>query len=368
MLGEKDDEMAGRWLQFGVFSPIMRLHSSNSPFNGKEPWRYKPEIREMMKKFLRLRQRMIPYLYTMNGRCWKEGLPLILPMYYSHPEQDEAYQAPNEYEFGSELLAAPVTTPRIRGLNVSRTAVWLPEGLYFDVFTGMKYRGGRKINLYRSIDSIPVLAKAGAIIPMDGREFSSQDKEGFGTSYNNPSVLSVHVYPGADGTFTLYEDDSETEAYLENICVRTRMDLSWGKDAVFTIRQPEGHTGLLPGKRAYEIIFHNLSCSGWKLTVNGREAKINVSQENGLTSIRTDYLPPAESRIDLTLFQVQIPENDTKAYVFDFLNQAEIAFELKDRLYEQIVKTDQPAMALSQLIAMDLDPDLLGAVTEILTA
>lgn len=368
MLGEKDDEMAGRWLQFGVFSPIMRLHSSNSPFNGKEPWRYKPEIREMMKKFLRLRQRMIPYLYTMNWRCWKEGLPLILPMYYSHPEQDEAYQVPNEYEFGSELLAAPVTTPRIRGLNVSRTAVWLPEGLYFDVFTGMKYRGGRKINLYRSIDSIPVLAKAGAIIPMDGREFSSQDKEGFGTSYNNPSVLSVHVYPGADGTFTLYEDDSETEAYLENICVRTRMDLSWGKDAVFTIRQPEGHTGLLPGKRAYEIIFHNLSCSGWKLTVNGREAKINVSQENGLTSIRTDYLPPAESRIDLTLFQVQIPENDTKAYVFDFLNQAEIAFELKDRLYEQIVKADQPAMALSQLIAMDLDPDLLGAVAEILTA
>ena len=153
----------------------------------------------------------------MNWRCWKEGLPLILPMYYSHPEQDEAYQVPNEYEFGSELLAAPVTTPRIRGLNVSRTAVWLPEGLYFDVFTGMKYRGGRKINLYRSIDSIPVLAKAGAIIPMDGREFSSQDKEGFGTSSNNPSVLSVHVYPGADGTFTLYEDDSETEAYLENI-------------------------------------------------------------------------------------------------------------------------------------------------------
>ena len=127
-------------------------------------------------------------------------------------------------------------------------------------------------------------------------------------------------------------------------------------------------SGLLPGKRAYEIIFHNLSCSGWKLTVNGREAKINVSQENGLTSIRTDYLPPAESRIDLTLFQVQIPENDTKAYVFDFLNQAEIAFELKDRLYEQIVKADQPAMALSQLIAMDLDPDLLGAVAEILTA
>ena len=80
MLGFKDDEMAGRWLQFGVFSPIMRLHSSSSEFNGKEPWRYKPEVCSMMKEFLRLRHRLVPYLYTMNYRAYEEDIPLMLPI------------------------------------------------------------------------------------------------------------------------------------------------------------------------------------------------------------------------------------------------------------------------------------------------
>ena len=105
MRGFKDDEMAGRWLQFGVFSPIMRLHSSNSEFNGKEPWRYRPEICSMMKEFLRLRHRLLPYLYTMNHRAYEEDIPLMLPMYYNWPEEEKAYQFPNEYLFGSELIA-----------------------------------------------------------------------------------------------------------------------------------------------------------------------------------------------------------------------------------------------------------------------
>ena len=94
MRGFKDDEMAGRWLQFGVFSPIMRLHSSNSEFNGKEPWRYRPEICSMMEEFLRLRHRLLPYLYTMNHRAYEEDIPLMLPMYYNWPEEGKRLSVP----------------------------------------------------------------------------------------------------------------------------------------------------------------------------------------------------------------------------------------------------------------------------------
>ena len=165
MRGYKDDELAVRWFQFGIHSPIMRLHSSRSEFNGKEPWRFKEEARKAMVAALRQRHRMIPYLYSMNYRCYEESLPLIMPMYYEHPEEKEAYEVKNQYYLGNQLLAAPVTTPRNRRLNVAGVTVWLPEGRWYDIYTGMIYDGGRCLRMYRDINSIPVLAKAGAVIP-----------------------------------------------------------------------------------------------------------------------------------------------------------------------------------------------------------
>jgi len=92
MHGKKDDDMACRWLQFGVFSPINRLHSSNCEFSGKEPWRYRKDIAGIMTRFLQLRHSMIPYLYTMNHRAYKDDEPLVQPVYYSYPEEPRAYE------------------------------------------------------------------------------------------------------------------------------------------------------------------------------------------------------------------------------------------------------------------------------------
>ena len=128
MQGVKDDELSGRWVQYGVFSPIMRLHSTSSRFNSKEPWRFRPEIRAVMEDFLRLRHRMIPYLYTMNYRQYAEGIPLVLPMYYAYPDMDEAYRVPNQYLFGSELMVAAITTPCIRSLRMAKSGRVDPGG------------------------------------------------------------------------------------------------------------------------------------------------------------------------------------------------------------------------------------------------
>lgn len=87
-MGTRDDELMARWVQYGVFSPINRLHSTDNPFNGKEPWKFDKITQSVMEEYLRLRHSLVPYLYTMNRRAHTEDLPLIQPMYYMEPEQD----------------------------------------------------------------------------------------------------------------------------------------------------------------------------------------------------------------------------------------------------------------------------------------
>ena len=112
MMGVRDDELATRWVQFGVFSPINRLHSTLDPFNSKEPWNFSQEACETMEDFLRLRHALVPYLYTMNRLASREGQPLMRPLYWAEPENHDAYEFPNAYYFGTELLCVPVTEKR----------------------------------------------------------------------------------------------------------------------------------------------------------------------------------------------------------------------------------------------------------------
>ena len=155
MQGYRDEELSTRWVQFGVFSPIMRLHSSNSPFTGKEPWNFNPIAEAVMKRYLRLRHQLVPYLYTMNWYASRKGQPLIRPLYYLEPDCAEAYQAPNEYYFGTELIVCPITAPMDKKAGAAAFTAWLPEGKWFDLFNGRVYDGGRKLTLYRGIEDIP---------------------------------------------------------------------------------------------------------------------------------------------------------------------------------------------------------------------
>ena len=360
MLGYKNDEMEARWYQFGVFSPINRLHSSSSEFNGKEPWRFKKEVHDTMCEFLRLRHRLLPYLYTMNHRAWAEGEPICQPMYYAYPENWDAYGRKNEYFFGSELIAAPVTTARIENLNVAKTKVWLPEGLWFDFFTDTVYQGGRNQNMYRSIDQIPVLAKAGAILPMTD-EIRAIDTE------KNPEELTVRVYPGADNSFTLYEDDNITEGYRQGICAVTEMNLNW-QEKTFTIKPSAGDLTLLPEQRTWKIELHKVAEEAVVL-VNQTEQK-DCCTHNGttLTITLADIRP--EDTIEIRLPQnTQVAANPVQQQIFDFLNQAEIDFIAKEKIYQAARHAQEtPELLLSELQSMEITPDLSGAIQEIICA
>ena len=212
--GENDSELYLRFVQFGVFSPINRLHCTSAEYCTKEPIAQMGGAGLIAEEFMRLRHALIPYIYSAMLDTHDKGKALIEPMYYDYPEKEEAYDAKGQYMFGSELLVAPVTAASDEQ-GLARTRIWLPEGTWTDIFTGDVYAGGRWVDTVRFMESIPVLAKAGGILPLDARKHTNSIKE--------PDKLKVMIFNG-DGEYTLREDSGETS-------FRTKAEA--GKQTVF---------------------------------------------------------------------------------------------------------------------------------------
>ncbi len=253
--GVRDPELYTRWVQWGVFSPIMRLHATKNPYQIREPWRNGRDALEIARQGMQLRHALIPYIYSMAWRCHTQSIPLILPMYYPFPEADEAYRCPNQYFFGSELLCAPFTTPRDADTRLSRQDVWLPEGDWFDFWTGERLQGSGWKAVYGTLEEIPVFAKAGAVVPLGPRV-------GWG-GVGNPDALEIHLFPLADSEFELYEDDGETQAFRGGARAITRMQLRWGENAWrFTLLPAEGDRQLLPAERRITLRLRGIAPPG----------------------------------------------------------------------------------------------------------
>lgn len=354
--GVCDEELMTRWVQFGVFSPIMRLHSTSNLFNGKEPWNFSPEICEILKGFLRLRHQLIPYLYTMNCRSAEEGIMPLRPMYYLHPGQEEAYQVPDQYYFGDQLLVCPITEPVSRETGLGSVFAWIPEGVFYDVFTGQRYTSKGMRILHRPISQIPVLAKAGTILPLTAPE----EAERFGTAL--PESLEVHVFCGADGEYTMYEDAPEGSGRS----AATRFCAAWQNDGPMLLRiEPDAdECSVRPDLREYRICFHSI-----------RNAAVSVPAEIAFDQaydtdrqILTVSLPPLESRKTI---EVCVPEPilagpDMDKRVFALLRRCRIAYEQKDQIYRLICEKADKKLAVPELQAMGLSADLLNALTELL--
>lgn len=251
MNGVKDNELYIRWLQFGAFSPVNRLHSNCNPFCGKEPWRYPRPYDEIAADILRLRHRMLPYIYTMNYQCHHDLVPVVVPVYYHYPMEPDSYRCRNEYFFGTELLVQPMVHPTDKETGYTSEYTWIPEGCWTDFYDGAVYQGGAhgicKV-LSRPIDRQGILAKAGAVVPMAAHQAGDN-------RIANPETLEVYVFPGGDNHYELFEDEGEGFAYEEGVCLRTAMDLSWSPDhAVFTIK-PQGDLSVIPATRRYVLHF-----------------------------------------------------------------------------------------------------------------
>ena len=238
MRGYYDEDLALRWLQFGVFSPINRLHSSCNVFNSKEPWFYSPETCRLMKQYLRLRHGLLPYLYTMNVATHEEGLPLVQPLYYHYPNEEEAYEAKNQYFFGSELMVAPITEALDPVFHSASVSVWFPDGVWYDFFHDWKYEGRGKLTVFRTSQDIPVFARPGAIIPMGAQPQ---------TGVNLPEMLDWHLFPGDNRSFVLVEGEGASK-------VETRLTVDWDERKIRL--DLTGDLALLPEKRQHRFLLH----------------------------------------------------------------------------------------------------------------
>ncbi|MDF2473750.1 MAG: hypothetical protein K0R21_1532, partial [Anaerocolumna sp.] len=269
------------------------------------------------------------------------------------------------YYFGSELIVCPITKPIRKELGVAKVKGWLPKGQYIDFFDGTIYEGNRKLTFYRGLDRIPVLAKAGAIVPMTHiDEVTTNDVA-------NPRKMEIKIFAGADGEFTLYEDDGETLGYEQNKYVTTRMSLLWYETVTFTIDSAEGDLSLIPAKREYQLEFVGIKdCNSVEVTGNGYDIKFH-KKYNNKTNILTLTLEPCQvgDKIRVILYTGgQMAENNVKEKAFELLDSAQIEFNLKSDIYNIVTSEDSTAYKLGNLQALDMDDDLEGAITEMLLA
>lgn len=364
MQGYKDDELATRWVQFGVFSPITRLHSSDNPFTGKEPWNYNQISEQVMKRYLRLRHALVPYLYTMNYYASRKGQPLLRPLYYLEPEQPETYEVPNEYYFGTELLVCPITKPISKHAGAASFEAWLPEGVWFDIFNGRIYDGGRKLILYRGIEDIPVLARAGGILPM-------ADLEKYSNSIENPESMIIKVFPGADGDFELYEDDGiSADADKMNKAAVTEMKWRESGQRSFTVSPLKGNRSVVPEKRWYTLEFYGAGQEPPRIFVNGKEVDGNSSyqKERKILTVKIPAVSPEDTLEVRFEKQCQIPSNDIVDQIFQILYKAEMEYDKKKQIYDYVRKGKNVSEMVGILQTLELDQQIFGMLLEVLLA
>ena len=351
--GDRDSELFVRWLQLGVFSSIMRLHSARNPFASKEPWNYREFARPAIGKFLRLRHQLLPYLYTEMARQHTEGIPMIRPVYYDYPgglypQKTRPYTCRNQYLFGNQLMVCPITEPADAVTHTASVKAWIPEGIWTDFFTGRVYHGERLMILNRALDRYPVLARAGAIVPM-----ASDHK-----TVNNPEALDIYVFPGAEGSYTMFEDDGESYEFRNGKAFETTFTYD---EKSFRVHS-KGDASLVPANRRYKVIFRGFE--PFTPTGDGIE---RICYDAETRSVIVSLIPGATD-IALQLPGAKAHQNkDAKERAYALLQMAGCSIDLKKTWREQLEGGMPFDRFLEQLHADRIDPRLTEALTEILT-
>lgn len=264
--GETNYELYVRYLQFGIFSPINRLHCSNARVLAKEPFNYKNGSGEIAKELLRLRHKMIPFLYSCVYRNNIDGEQLVEPLYY-YDNSDKAYEFTNEYYFGGQLLVAPVTQPG-GAKKIAVQKVYLPSGRWTDIFSGITYQGGRVIEVARFMDEMCIFLKEGGVFVLD-------DDKAKGNSVENPTKMKVYLATG-NGSFDLYEDKDDKKW-------KTTFVLSENNGVQKVDINVCGESELMPKDREYKLIFSDLLNGLSKVKVDGKEIESDGYKNDNLT-------------------------------------------------------------------------------------
>ena len=248
--GIEESELYIRYVELGTFSPILRFHAARGNYYKREPWRWDIKTETIANDYLRLRHRLIPYLYTECYNYYKNAKVLIEPFYYKYKWVIDDNNYKYQYFLGSELLVCPILTKKDNVMNRTIHRFYIPEGVWYDFKTGKKFPGDKKYVSFYKEEDYPVFAKAGSVIPLSNRS----DVNNVGL----PLDMEIHIFPGVSNTYTLYEDDGLTSLYKEGYYLKTDIDYNYMQNNyTVIIRSVEGKSGIAPMRRNYKFRFRN---------------------------------------------------------------------------------------------------------------
>jgi alpha-glucosidase len=269
-----DPELYIRWCQFGMFSPIALLFGMEHP-RYKEPWQYGEQALTIFRDYDRLRYKLVPYLYSSYYNMHKTGAPIIRALVFHHPDDPNTYTIDDQYYFGDNLIVCPVTA---KGA-VSRI-VYLPDGKWYDYWSGREYDGKQYILVKTPIEKLPIFAKGGSVIPMQPvREYIAPAP---------PDSLIFELFPKGYSYVELYEDDGISTDY---------------EKGVFSIMKIE----CMEEKNSIRLLFHPAS-GQYHSIHNNYQLMIHIDQQP--ENVSAQY---KDSRIMLNAIEYdsayQLPEN-----------------------------------------------------------
>ena len=208
-MGRGNGELLTRSYQVSFLAPFCRNHKENDGYD-QEPWRFGKYYEDIIRKYLKLRYQLLPFLYTTLEEAHRTGVPLFRPLVLNYQDDPDTYNLDDEFMIGNDLLVAPVLKP-----DITRRLVYLPTGSWYDYWTNKKYQGGAVISADAPLETVPMFVRGGAIIPM-----------GPALNYVGEKPLdpiTFNIYPDDNGSAAviLYEDDGISPAYQQDGFRRT---------------------------------------------------------------------------------------------------------------------------------------------------
>lgn len=354
--GIEDDELYLRYIQFGVFSPIFILASDTGKYYKREPWRWNQINLSVIRDYMQLRNKLIPYIYNEGYVYHKFGVPIVQPLYYKYPKIYDEPTYVNQYFFGSKIMISPIVKRKNSEMNRVVQRIFIPNGVWYDYASGKKFLGNKYyVNFYKDED-YPIFVKEGSIIPM------SLDDD-----TNCPRNMELQIFPaenGLYGSYELYEDDGLSLENDKNFLI-TKMNLDKMEYGYkFTIQRKDGNMNI--PNRNYLFRFRNMK-KPERVSVKYQDKEIMNNyaiEKNDLLVYVKDI--NVYDRIEVNIFGRNI-EIETISVINEeiqgILDDLEINTLLKEKI-DEIIFSDLPMnkkrIALRKLRKSGLEPKFIN--------
>jgi alpha-glucosidase len=265
--GDTNGELLARWTEFGVFQPFCRNHTTLGTRH-QEPWTFGEPYESVCREMIKLRQRLLPYLYTLFEECHRTGAPILRPLLFDYPEDETTYTADDEFLLGDALLVAPITRP-----GVEHRHVYLPEGTWFHYWSGERFDGPAHVLAHAPLGQPALYVKANKAIPM------GPDASHTGEKPVDPLTLLFYPAQGT-GESTIYEDAGDGFGYEQGEYARRNVSCETSEDRI-AVRLGERGGSFVPERREVRVGLCGIA-EAQGVLVDGEQRGLDLNEDGTL--------------------------------------------------------------------------------------